>query len=215
MDTPSLRGVIGELHSRGWVRHEKTHNLDQVRLRDGFAPVEFLAAYYEEREPQAKEIARVNSGPINLLELVRELGQRPRGRASAVLTKDLASQKAWAAELARQTDSSHLDLLDLFLSDPPLAAKVGTFSPSSLFEFLGSRDCSAKVLIVTGVEVILATWPDDSAAMKQFASRLELWERQPALLFILQREPTIEKCSFTRYPQYRFVVDQTHTIAFV
>jgi hypothetical protein len=57
MDAPSLRGVIGELHSRGWVRHEKTHNLDQVRLRDGFAPVEFLAAYYEEREPQAKEIA--------------------------------------------------------------------------------------------------------------------------------------------------------------
>jgi len=29
--------------------------LDQVRLKDGFTPVEFLAAYYEDREPTPQE----------------------------------------------------------------------------------------------------------------------------------------------------------------
>jgi len=56
MDASTLRGAIGTLHTRGWVRHESTHNLDQVRLKDGFTPVEFLAAYYEDREPKTQEV---------------------------------------------------------------------------------------------------------------------------------------------------------------
>ena len=57
MDTPTLRSNIEVLHSRGWVRYERTHNLDQVRLTDVFTSLEFLAAYYEERKPHATEIA--------------------------------------------------------------------------------------------------------------------------------------------------------------
>jgi hypothetical protein len=153
------------------------------------------------------------NAPINLLDLVRELGQRPRGRACAVLTTDVAAQKAWAAELARQSGSDHLDLLDLLATDSALAAKIDGLSPASLFEFLASRGSAAKVLVASGLEVILATWRADSAAPKQFAGRLELWEKKPALLFVLQRDSTLQKHVFTRYPQYRFVMDQSDTVA--
>jgi len=156
----------------------------------------------------------MNSAPVNLLDLVRDLPKRPRGRACAVLTKEIAGQKAWAAELASQTQAQHLDLLDLLASDVALGEKVGSFSPASLFDFLAARGAAGKVLIVTGLEVVFATWADDATALRQFASRLELWEKKTPFLFVLQREPTLEKYAFTRYPQYCFVVDQTHTIAF-
>jgi len=51
MDDPTLRKVVEQLHEKGWVRYEGTHNLDQLRLREGFTALEFLKAYYEDREP--------------------------------------------------------------------------------------------------------------------------------------------------------------------
>ncbi len=52
LDASSLRQMVELLHQRGWVRFEVRHGLDQVRLVDGFEPLEFLTAAYEQRSPE-------------------------------------------------------------------------------------------------------------------------------------------------------------------
>jgi hypothetical protein len=52
LDTASFRKQIEGLHDRGWLRYETTHNLDQIRLKPGFSAIDFLSAYFEEREPR-------------------------------------------------------------------------------------------------------------------------------------------------------------------
>ena len=49
-----FRQNLEELHSRGWLRYESTHNLNQVRLKDGLSAIEFLSAHFEQKEPNAK-----------------------------------------------------------------------------------------------------------------------------------------------------------------
>jgi hypothetical protein len=51
LDAALFRQQIEGLHDRGWLRYETTHNLDQIRLRPGFSAIEFLTAYFEDREP--------------------------------------------------------------------------------------------------------------------------------------------------------------------
>lgn len=53
LDTGALRQQIEGIHDRGWLRYETTHNLDQLRLKPGFSAMEFLTAYFENREPVA------------------------------------------------------------------------------------------------------------------------------------------------------------------
>lgn len=52
LDVASMRQMVEALHQKAWVRFEVRHGLDQVRLMDGFEPLEFLAAAYENRPPQ-------------------------------------------------------------------------------------------------------------------------------------------------------------------
>ena len=52
LDTASFRQQVEGLHDRGWLRYETTHNLDQIRLKPGFTAIEFLSAYFENREPR-------------------------------------------------------------------------------------------------------------------------------------------------------------------
>lgn len=52
LDASSFRQMIEVLHHKGWIRYEVRHGLDQIRLIDGFQPLEFLAAAYENREPE-------------------------------------------------------------------------------------------------------------------------------------------------------------------
>lgn len=54
LDIGTLRQKIEMLHERDWLRYETTHNLDQVRLKTGLSALEFLAAHYEKRQPEAK-----------------------------------------------------------------------------------------------------------------------------------------------------------------
>lgn len=51
LDAALLRQHIENLHDRGWLRYETTHNLDQVRLKPDLSSLELLTAYYERREP--------------------------------------------------------------------------------------------------------------------------------------------------------------------
>jgi len=68
-------------------------------------------------------------------EPVRGMPSRPRGRACIVLTHEYKDQKEWAAKLARQTDSVHLNLLELFARDAELSRNIVRFSVLLLFDF--------------------------------------------------------------------------------
>lgn len=52
MDVGAMRKSIERLHQKNWVHYESTHDLDQVRLLEGFDSIHFLKAYYEGMEPQ-------------------------------------------------------------------------------------------------------------------------------------------------------------------
>jgi len=54
LDASSMRPMVETLHQKGWIRYEVRHGLDQVRLIDGFEPLEFLTAAYEGRDPEAR-----------------------------------------------------------------------------------------------------------------------------------------------------------------
>ena len=152
------------------------------------------------------------SAPINMVQLVKALPSRPRGRACIVLTHEYGGQKEWAAELARQTDSEHIDLLELFAQDTKLSSKIGQFLVPSLFDFLKGQS-QAPVLIVSGIEFLKATWSGQSNVGEQFASHVETWDQKPCLLFVLQYDKIIATREYRRFRQYTFVVDQKETLA--
>ena len=54
LDSVTLRQMVETLHQREWVRFEVRHGLDQIRLIEGFEPLEFIAAAYENRAPQLR-----------------------------------------------------------------------------------------------------------------------------------------------------------------
>ena len=152
------------------------------------------------------------SDPVNIVKLVRDLLDRPRGRACFVLTHDYEGQKEWAAELARQTDSEHIDLLEFFARDAELSSKIGQFLIPSLFEFLKDHG-QASVLVISGMEFLKATWTGQSSATEQLASHVETWNQSPCLLFVLQYDKTLATRKFRRFRQHTFVVDQKETLA--
>ena len=152
------------------------------------------------------------SDPVNMVQLVRSMPSRPRGRACIVLTHEYEGQKEWAAELARQTESEYLDLLELFSEDADLIKKISQFLIPNLFEFLKGYD-KAPVLIVSGIEFLKATWSGQANSVEQFASHVETWNQKPSILFVLQYDKIIATREFRRYRQYTFVVDQRETLA--
>lgn len=149
---------------------------------------------------------------VNMIKLAEELARRPRGRACVVLTHEYSEQKAWAVELARKTGLEHIDLLDLFADNEGLAERVSSFTVKDLFSLLQNKG-NSSVLIVTGAEFLKASWSASSNAIEQFASRVEMRDQSPALLFVLQFDSVLAKRKFTRFPQYTFVVDQKETLA--
>ena len=152
------------------------------------------------------------SDPVNMVQLVRDLPSRPRGRACIVLTHEYKGQKEWAAELARQTDSEHLDLLELFAKNVDLSNQISQFLIPDLFALLKKYD-KTPVLIVSGLEFLKATWSGQSNSVEQFTSNVETWNQKPGLLFVLQYDKIIATREFRRYRQYTFVVDQRETLA--
>ncbi len=152
------------------------------------------------------------SDPINIVKLVKALPSRPRGRAGIVFTHEYTGQKEWAAELARQTGSDHIDLLEQFAKEAALSSMVGQFSVSRLFEFLKGYS-PAHVLIISGMEFIKATWLGQPNAGQQFARYVETWSQKPCLLFVMQYDKSIATRKFRRFPQHTFIVDQKETLA--
>lgn len=149
---------------------------------------------------------------VNMVQLVKDLPSRPRGRACVVLTRDYDGQKKWAAELARQTASDHIDLLELFVEDQALSKRIGQFLVPTLFDFLKSRG-KAPILIVSGMEFLKATWTGQSNVVEQFASQIKTWDKSPCLLFALQYDKTLAAYYFGRRYSFTFVIDQKETLA--
>jgi len=54
-DETAFHQTVEFLHESGWLRYESTHNLDQVRLRDGLSALSFLERYYESPAPESKK----------------------------------------------------------------------------------------------------------------------------------------------------------------
>jgi hypothetical protein len=150
--------------------------------------------------------------PLDMIKLVQELKSRPKARGCIVLTHDYQGQEEWAAELARQTNSEHLDLLETFDRDENLSRGVGEFLVPRLFEFLKGRGKS-PVLIVSGVEFLKATWTARPDAARNFAHHAETWSHTPCLLFVMQHDKTLAAHQSSRFRQYRFVIDQKETFA--
>ena len=150
--------------------------------------------------------------PVNIIQLVNGLPSRPRGRACIVLTHEYKGQREWAMELARQTNSEHIDLLELFDKDQTLGNKIGQFLVPSLFDFLKGRS-QARLLIVSGMEFLKATWTGQLNAVEQFASLVKTWDKTPCLLFVLQYDKILATHDFGRRYQYTFVIDQKETLA--
>ena len=151
------------------------------------------------------------SEPVDMVKFVNDLRSRPRGRACVVMTHDYPGQKEWAAELARQTDSEHIDLLEVFYGNKELSKSIGKFMVSDLFEFLEGNSQSS-VLVVSGMEFLKASWAGQRNAMEQFTGFLETWHKKPCILFVLQYDKAVANREFRRFRQYRFVVDQNETI---
>lgn len=51
METSTMRSNLESLHEQDFIRMESRHGLDQVRIKDGFVPLDFLKAYYTKSEP--------------------------------------------------------------------------------------------------------------------------------------------------------------------
>ncbi len=152
------------------------------------------------------------SDSVNIVELVKALPSRPRGRACIVLTHAYEGQKEWAAELTRQTGSEHIDLMTHFAQDTDLSSKIGQFLVPRLFEFLKNRSAT-PVLIVSGMEFLKATWSGQSNVVEQFTSQIKTWDQTPCLLFAMQYDKALATYDFGRRFSYRFVIDQKDTLA--
>ena len=151
------------------------------------------------------------NNPVDIVQFVNDLPTRRRGRACIVLTHKFEVQKEWAAELARQTNFQHLDLLEHFTQNSNVIKKIVEFHVSMLFEFL-TNFCEDSVLIVSNIEFLKATWSGQIKSVDEFTNRVENWARNPALLFVIQHDERIVNRNYRRFPQYRFVVDQNETL---
>ena len=153
------------------------------------------------------------SDSVDMIQFVTELARRPKGRAAVVLTHEYEGQKEWAAQLARQTNSEHINLLELFSKDLALSNRIGQFLVRNVFDFLKDRS-QAPVLIISGMEFLKATWTGQSNSVEEFASQVQTWNKSPCLLFVLQYDKLLARYDFgQRFRQYTFVIDQKETLA--
>jgi len=150
------------------------------------------------------------SESIDMVAFVKELSTRTRGKACLVLTRDFKGQKEWATELARQTNSDHVDLLELFKKDQELSSGLTKFTVPALFEFLQGQS-QKPVLIVSGLEFLKATWCAQPDSIENFLHHVSTRTKNPCLLFVLQYDPAIANYKFEKRYQYRFVIQQEDT----
>ncbi len=150
---------------------------------------------------------------IDVITFARGISARKRGRACAIMTYEYTEQRDWAAKLARLTDLEHVDVLELFYEDEQLGNNLYFYSPEGLFSLLQDRLKQGNTAIVSGIEFLKASWSGQKNSAEEFAACLEMWQGNPALLFVMQYDKAIAEHPFRRFRQHTFIIDQRETIA--
>ena len=149
---------------------------------------------------------------IDIGDFVHGVTARKRGRACAVMTREYSNQREWAVKLAGLTGSEHIDLLDLFHGEEQLAESLATYTPEGIFTLLQNR-VKLGTAVVSGIEFLKASWSGRPNGAEEFAARLETWQDDPAMVFVMQYDKAIAERPYRRFRQYTFVVDQRETFA--
>jgi hypothetical protein len=152
------------------------------------------------------------NAPIDLMQFMKELPSRARGKACIVLGQDYFNQKDWSKKLAKLTNANHIDLLERFANDVNLSKDIGHFHVQNLFIYLEGV-CDTSVLVVSGLEFLFSTWIAQDSAMEQFLNIIKTWSKSPALMFIMQYDRHISEFDFGRRYSYTYVIDQKNTLA--
>ncbi|MEI8245311.1 MAG: hypothetical protein WCI51_05735 [Lentisphaerota bacterium] len=149
---------------------------------------------------------------IDMQQVVEELGKRPRGRACFVFTQDRPGRHQWAERLAEITGMQHLNLMKLFADDKNLGGDVSSFDIATCFKLLAGYN-QTSVLIVSGIEFLKATWTAQINSVEQLATMVEMWDRKPAILMVMQYDKALAEKKYSRHPQLRMVINQAETKA--
>ena len=149
---------------------------------------------------------------IDIVGFVRDVSARMRGRACVVMTHDFKGQQDWATKLARLSNAEHIDLLDLFEKEEMLGNNLASYQPEGVFSLLKNR-VKQGTAVVSGIEFLKASWTGRQNSAEEFAARLEMWQDDPALVFVMQYDKAIAERPFRRFRQYSFIIDQRETFA--
>ncbi len=149
---------------------------------------------------------------IDMIEFVRHLSARKRGRACIVMTQDHSGQGEWSEKLAVKTGARHIDLLKFFSEEQKLRDNLSLYTPEKLFSLLRERVDNGTV-IISGIEFLKASWSGRPNAIEEFAARIETWHEKPACVFVMQYDKALAERPFSRFRQYTFIVNQGETMA--
>jgi hypothetical protein len=150
---------------------------------------------------------------LDLKKFAAELAAR-RNKAALLLAPDLTAQRACAEQIATAIGATHLDLLDRFQSDAALTAQLPSFSTDDLFKLLAAE--KTKILVMSGIEFLLAVWisQDDAKTVKlKICQAVELWERTPALLLVVQPDSVFAEYQPTRHKGSQVIIQLSQTLS--
>lgn len=151
---------------------------------------------------------------INLREHSAALLQR-RNKAAVVLYPKITEQRNYAQQLASAVGWPHFDLLNEFSEKADLTDQLVAFSMSDFFDYLKQQK-SSNGIVVSNIEIVLTAWIAQGTPVdikNDFCSRVELWERSPALLIVTQNDPVFANYQPTRHTDSRLIMKTSDTLA--
>ena len=150
---------------------------------------------------------------IDIVEVAQTLPTRRRGRACIVFTYDIKDQAAWAKTVAERTSADYINVLEQFYADQGLIDRLRTLLVQDFFEYL-QHQSDNRLLIVSGIEFLMAMWASQADYVEQFAGMLEKWDQKPALLVVMQYNKKIDQYNFSRrFGDTTYIVDRRETFA--
>jgi hypothetical protein len=151
---------------------------------------------------------------LDLVTFSNELATR-RNKAALLLTPDVREQGAIAAQVAVALGVPHMNVLDRFRADDKLVDQIAGFSPADFFRLI-AREKSSSLLVISGLEFLLATWlaQGDAKQVKlNFCQQVELWSQKPAFLLVTQQDPVFAAYQPTRHTGSQVIIEFSKTLA--
>jgi hypothetical protein len=151
---------------------------------------------------------------LDLIKFSSELAAR-RNKAALLLTPDVREQHNLAARLANTLSVPHLDVLDRFRADTELTEQIAGFAPTDFFKLVG-KEKSAPLLVISGIEFLLASWiaqSDAKQVKRNFCQQIELWSQKPAFLLVAQQDSIFAEYLPTRHTGSPIIIQLSQTLA--